>query len=146
MLFRSGEISVNASSEAELSLMNHLTRALLRTLEAKPDILRAADVLYLTQMMELTASATTASALAFTLPPSEAVVSIASKYLKLASLVLEPAVASRWLGLTEDGVGVGGQDHILAGCGLTQPHGMQLRMILTLLSMCEIPIGGFGHE
>ncbi|XP_062306059.1 adhesion G-protein coupled receptor D2 isoform X1 [Osmerus eperlanus] len=102
-----GEISVNASSEAELSLMNHLTRALLRMLEAEPDILQAADVLYLTQMMELTASATTASVLAFTLPPSEAVVSIASNYLKLASLVLEPAVASRWLGLTEDGTAVG---------------------------------------
>ncbi|XP_042272092.1 adhesion G-protein coupled receptor D2 isoform X1 [Thunnus maccoyii] len=101
------ELSVNISWDRDLTLLQHLTQAVLHTVEAgSPNLLTSSDVLYLSQMieMDLTALASTNSAGA---DAAEAMVSIATNYLKVASLMLEPHMATQWMGLTEDGVSVG---------------------------------------
>ncbi|KAM6938184.1 adhesion G protein-coupled receptor D2 [Lycodopsis pacificus] len=93
---------------SDLALLQQLTQAVLRALEAGgPHLLTSSDVLYLTQRIE-----TDLTALA-TRPPSagadaaEVMVSIATNYLQAASLMLEPHTASQWMRLAEDGVSVG---------------------------------------
>lgn len=98
------ERSVNTSWERDLTLLQQLTQAVLHTLEAGgPNLLTSSDVLYLTQMieMDLTALAGTHSAGA---DAAEVMVSIATNYVKVASLMLEPHIATQWMGMTEDGV------------------------------------------
>ncbi|KAM4629239.1 adhesion G protein-coupled receptor D2 [Polymixia lowei] len=99
------EISVNASWDRDLPSVEHLTEALLRVVEAGgPDLLTSGDVLYLSQMMELVPAspATTGSTGSTRADVAEVMVSIATNYLKLASLILEPNMAAQWMGLTED--------------------------------------------
>lgn len=98
------QLSVNVSRDRGLSLLQHLTQAVLHTVEAgTPNLLTSSDVLYLSKMIEvdLTALASVHSAGA---DAAEAMVSIANNYLKVASLMLEPHMATQWMGLTEDGV------------------------------------------
>ena len=98
------QLSVNVSRDRDLSLLQHLTQAVLQTVEAgTPNLLTSSDVLYLSKMIEvdLTALASAHSAGA---DAAEAMVSIATNYLQVASLMLEPHMATQWMGLTEDGV------------------------------------------
>ncbi|XP_042371703.1 adhesion G-protein coupled receptor D2 isoform X2 [Plectropomus leopardus] len=101
------ELSVNTSSGRDLALLQQLTQAVLHTVEAgDPNLLTSSDVLYLTQMIEMDLTALTSSHSAGA-DAAEVMVSIATNYLKMASLMLEPQMASQWMGLTEDGVSVG---------------------------------------
>uniref|UniRef100_UPI003AAB2E64 adhesion G protein-coupled receptor D2 n=1 Tax=Centroberyx gerrardi TaxID=166262 RepID=UPI003AAB2E64 len=96
------KLSVNSSWVRDLSSLQQLTRAVLQMVEAGgPDLLTSSDVLFLSQMMELSSGGTAGAGAA------EVMVSIATNYLKLASLMLEPHTAAHWIGLTEDGVSVG---------------------------------------
>ncbi|KAM9358376.1 adhesion G protein-coupled receptor D2 [Symphorus nematophorus] len=101
------ELSVNTSLDRDLTLLQQLTQAVLHMLEAGgPNLLTSSDVLYLTQMieMDLTALASTHSA---GVDAAEVMVSIATNYVKMASSMLEPHMATQWMGQTEDGVSVG---------------------------------------
>lgn len=92
-------MSVDSSWSRDLRSVDTLTEALLRVVEAEgAAILTSADIRFLCQMVELDQSSSSESS------GSEAMVSIANNYLKLASLVLEPQVASWWVGQTDDGV------------------------------------------
>lgn len=98
------ELSVNTSWDRGLALLQQLTQAVLHTLEVgDPNILNPSDVLYLTQMIEadLTALASTDSATGDT---ADVMVSIATNYVKSASLLLEPDMSTQWMALTENGV------------------------------------------
>lgn len=98
------ELSVNPSLDRDLTLLQQLTQAVLNMLEAGgPNLLSSSDVLYLTQMieMDLTALASTHST---GVDAAEVMVSIATNYVKMASLMLEPQMATQWKGMTEDGV------------------------------------------
>ncbi|XP_036971348.1 adhesion G-protein coupled receptor D2 isoform X2 [Acanthopagrus latus] len=101
------ELSVNTSWDRDLTLLQQLTQSVLHTLEAGgPNLLTASDVLYLTQMIEMDLPAL-ASPLAARVDAAEVMVSIATNYVKMASLILEPHMATKWMGLSEDGVNVG---------------------------------------
>lgn len=98
------ELTVNTSLDRGLTLLQQLTQAVLHTLDVSdPNILTSSDVLYLTQMidMDLTSLAYTNPAAA---DAAEVMVSIATNYVKIASIMLEPYMATQWMGLTEDGV------------------------------------------
>ncbi|XP_073332565.1 adhesion G protein-coupled receptor D2 [Pagrus major] len=100
-------LNVNTSWDRDLTLLQQLTQSVLHMLEAGgPNLLTSSDVLYLTQMieMDLTALASTHAA---GVDAAEVMVSIATNYVKMASLMLEPHMATQWMGLTEDGVSVG---------------------------------------
>ncbi|XP_060889802.1 adhesion G-protein coupled receptor D2 isoform X1 [Labrus mixtus] len=100
------ELSVNTSQERNLTVLQQLTQAVLQMLEADgPNLLTSSDVLFLTQMIEidLTALARSYSAGDDT---AEVMVSIATNYVKAASVMLEPHMATQWMGLTENGVSV----------------------------------------
>lgn len=98
------ELSVNTTSDRDLALLQQLTQAVLHTVEAgSPNLLTSTDVLYLTQMIEKDLTALSSSHPAGA-DAAEVMVSIATNYVKMASLMLEPHMASQWMGLTEDGV------------------------------------------
>uniref|UniRef100_A0A3B4TTF8 Adhesion G-protein coupled receptor D2-like n=1 Tax=Seriola dumerili TaxID=41447 RepID=A0A3B4TTF8_SERDU len=101
------ELSINSSWNRDLTSLQQLSQAVLHTVEAGgPNALTSSDVLYLSQMveMDLTALASSHSARH---DAAEVMVSIATNYVKAASLMLEPHMATQWMGLTEDGVSVG---------------------------------------
>ncbi|XP_030290070.1 adhesion G-protein coupled receptor D2 isoform X3 [Sparus aurata] len=101
------ELSVNTSWDRDLTMLQQLTQSVLHTLEAGgPNLLTSSDVLYLTQMIEMDLPAL-ASARAARVDAAEVMVSIATNYVKMASLMLEPHMAAKWMGLTEDGVNMG---------------------------------------
>lgn len=92
------KLGVNISRDRDATLLQRLTQALLRTLEADDsNILTSNDVLYLAQMMErawvpvISAQAATA----------DMMVSVATNYVKMASLMLEPRSANQWMDSTE---------------------------------------------
>lgn len=98
------ELSVNTSWDRGLTLLQQLTQAVLHTLEVgDPDILTPSDVLYLTQMIEMDPT-TLASTNSATAGAAEVMVSIATNYVKIASLILESHMATQWMGLTVNGV------------------------------------------
>lgn len=98
------ELTINMSWDRDLALMQHLIQAMLQIVEAGgPDLLTSSDVLYLSQIMELGPTAQTNNHTART-DAAEVMVSVATDYLNLASLMLEPHMAAQWMGLTEDGV------------------------------------------
>lgn len=68
-----------------------------------PNVLTPSDVLYLSHMIEMDVTAL-ASANSGRQDTAEIMVSIATNYVKVASLMLEPHMATQWMGLTEDGV------------------------------------------
>ncbi|XP_056895299.1 adhesion G-protein coupled receptor D2 isoform X1 [Takifugu flavidus] len=100
------KLSANISRNRDVTLLQHLTQALLRALEAgDSNILTSNDVLYLAQMIEMARApvirADTAQA-----ATADIMVSIATNYVKMASLMLEPRLANQWTDSTE-GVKVG---------------------------------------
>ncbi|KAF3835227.1 hypothetical protein F7725_027785 [Dissostichus mawsoni] len=100
-------VSGNSSWDRDLALLQQLTQAVLQEVEeGGSHLLTSSDVLYLTQMIEkdLTALAGSHSAGS---DAAEVMVSIATNYLKVASSMLEPGMATQWMGITEDGVSVG---------------------------------------
>lgn len=95
---------MNLSRDKALRLLQQLTQAALHTLEVgKEDILTSQDVLYLTQMVEMDLTTLTKTNSA-TADAAEVMVSIATNYVKMASLLLEPHTAAQWMGLKEDEV------------------------------------------
>lgn len=94
---------MNTSWGRDLTLLQHLTHAVLHTVETGGlKVLTSSDVHYLSQMIEdLTSMADTLSARA---DAAEAMVSIATNYVKIANLMLEPEMAKEWIGLNEDKV------------------------------------------
>lgn len=103
-LYQTQELSVNNSWSRDLTLLQHLTKAVLHTIEVGgPNLLTSNDVQYLTQRIEVDLPAL-ASNHSERADASEAMVSIATNYLKMASVMLEPHVAKQWIGLTDDGV------------------------------------------
>ncbi|KAM8874688.1 adhesion G protein-coupled receptor D2 isoform 3-T3 [Spinachia spinachia] len=102
------ELSVNTSVDSHLASLQQLTQSLLRGLEAvdAPPLV-SSDVLYLTQRVEGDLCAQAAGPRPAGADAAEVMVSIATNYVKAASLMLEPHAASQWMGLTEDRVNVG---------------------------------------
>ncbi|XP_077964410.1 adhesion G protein-coupled receptor D2 isoform X4 [Gasterosteus aculeatus] len=102
------ELSANGSLDGDLASLQQLTQSLLRGLEAGgPPLLTSSDVLYLARRIETDLSAQAAGPRPAGADAAGVMVSIATNYLKAASLMLEPGVASPWVGATEDGVNVG---------------------------------------
>ncbi|XP_029355881.1 adhesion G-protein coupled receptor D2 [Echeneis naucrates] len=101
------ELSVNTSWSRDLTSVQQLSRAVLQALEAGgPDVLTSSDVLHLSKMIEVDPTML-ADARSGRHDAAEVMVSIATNYVKVASLMLEPDKATQWMGLTEDGVSVG---------------------------------------
>lgn len=97
------KLSVNISRDRDVTSLQHLTRAVLRTLEAGDStILTSNDVRYLAQVIEM-ARAPVISADAAQAATADIMVSIATNYVKMASLMLEPRSANQWTDST-DGV------------------------------------------
>lgn len=95
------KLSANISRNRDVTLLQHLTQALLRALEAgDSNILTSNDVLYLAQVIEMARApvirADTAQA-----ATADIMVSIATNYVKMASLMLEPRLANQWTDSTE---------------------------------------------
>lgn len=85
---------MKTSLDRGLDLLQQLTKAVLHSLKVgDSNILTPSDVLCLTQMYEI-----------YLTTPAPNVVSIATDYVTIASLMLEPQMATQWIGLTEDGV------------------------------------------
>ncbi|XP_061635225.1 adhesion G-protein coupled receptor D2 isoform X2 [Phyllopteryx taeniolatus] len=103
----SPEQSANSSWDRELRSLHQLTRAVLDVLkDGGPNVLTASDIHFLSQKMGMVLSA-----LASSHPASpnaaEAMASIATDYVKMSSVMLEPHVAQQWMGLTDDGNSMG---------------------------------------
>lgn len=86
------KLSANISRDRDVTLLQPLTQALLHMMEVgDANSLTSSDVLYLTQMIErdwtpLSSKADTA----------DVMVSIATNYVKMASLMLEPHSVNQW--------------------------------------------------
>lgn len=95
------KLSGNVSRDRDVTLLQRLTQALLRTLEAADsNILTSNDARYLAQMIEM-ARAPVISAGAAQAATADIMVSIATNYVKMASLMLEPRSANQWTDSTE---------------------------------------------
>ncbi|MEQ2291543.1 hypothetical protein AMECASPLE_014346, partial [Ameca splendens] len=111
------ELSVNSSRDIDLTSLQQLTQAALYAIEADgPRPLTSSDILYLSQVIDSTA----ASARSAGANTAEVMVSIATNYLNLASMMLEPHMATQWIGWTEDGVNIGPFTIIKSIDGLTE--------------------------
>ena len=111
---------MNSSRDRDLSSEQRLSEALLTVMEVRTVtdglLLAPADALYLSGLMELDADAAADGEDGGSVTGAdraEAMVSIATNYLKMASLILEPDVASQWTGPLEDGVRGGGREGCL---------------------------------
>ncbi|KAF0042007.1 hypothetical protein F2P81_005539 [Scophthalmus maximus] len=101
------ELSINSSWDRDLTSLQQLSQAVLLTVEAGgQNVLTPSDVLYLSRMIETDLSAA-ASIHSAGRDAAEVMVSIATNYLKAASLMLEPSIATQWIGRSEDGFSVG---------------------------------------
>lgn len=69
-----------------------------------PNVLTSSDVQFLSQRVEVDLS-TLASTNPARADAADAMVSIATSYVQMASAMLEPHTAKQWTGLTDDGVG-----------------------------------------
>lgn len=95
------ELGVSAPQDF-LTLLDQLTQAVLLLVEnGGLNLLTPSDVLYLSQMIELDLTAVESTA---EVDAAEVMVSVATNYMKMASLLLEPQMATQWIGRTEDGV------------------------------------------
>ncbi|KAM4739143.1 adhesion G protein-coupled receptor D2 isoform 2-T2 [Anableps anableps] len=98
------ELGVNTYQNRELTSLQQLTQAALYTIEADgPHPLTSGDILYLSQLIDGAA----VSARSAGTNSAEVMVSIATNYLNLANVMLEPHMATQWVGWTEDGVNIG---------------------------------------
>lgn len=94
------KLSANISLDGDASSLQQLTQALLRALEVgDPNILTSNDVLYLAQMIEMARPAVEAEN--DKAAEADRMVSIATNYVKMASLMLEPRSANQWTHSTE---------------------------------------------
>ncbi|XP_031431337.2 adhesion G-protein coupled receptor D2 isoform X2 [Clupea harengus] len=87
------EIYFNSSAATDLSRLSDLIAVLLGVLETGPGVVMPIDVLHLTQMIERAASTQIYTANA----SREAVVSLATDYLRLASEMITPDMAAQWM-------------------------------------------------
>ncbi|XP_013866215.1 adhesion G-protein coupled receptor D2 [Austrofundulus limnaeus] len=98
------ELSVNTSWSRDLTLLQQLTQAVLYRIQADgPHLLTPADIFSLSQLIDWIASSASFEAA----NSAEVMLSIATNYVNVASMMLEPHMATQWVGLTEDGVNVG---------------------------------------
>ncbi|XP_072244890.1 adhesion G protein-coupled receptor D2 [Leuresthes tenuis] len=98
------ELSVNTSWSRDLTLLQQLTQDVLYTMKAgDPHLLTSSDVYFLSQMIDMIASSTNSAGVNAT----NVLESIATNYVKIASVMLEPHMATQWMGRTKDGVSVG---------------------------------------
>lgn len=99
------KLGVNSSRDRAVTGLQPLTQALLRTLEAADsNVLTSDDVLYLAQMMER-ARAPAGGADSAQAAAADSMVSVATNYVRMASLMLEPRSANQW---TDSAEGVRG--------------------------------------
>ncbi|XP_061831986.1 adhesion G protein-coupled receptor D2 isoform X1 [Nerophis lumbriciformis] len=90
--------------DGDLLFLHQLTQAALHIVETSgSDVLTSTDVHFLSQRVE----ADLAGGHAARANAAEAMVSIATDYVKMASVMLEPHTAQQWMGLTDDGISVG---------------------------------------
>lgn len=90
------KLSANISKDRDVTLLATLTQGLLHMMAVgDPNSLTSADVRYLTQMVEKdwTPLLGAAKAKAGT---ADVMVSVATSYVKMASLMLEPRSVDRW--------------------------------------------------
>lgn len=87
------EIYFNSSAATDLSRLNDLIGVLLRVLENGPSVVTPHNVLQLTEMIERAASTQIYSASA----SSQAVESLVTDYLRLASEMISPDMAGQWM-------------------------------------------------
>ncbi|XP_030640183.1 adhesion G-protein coupled receptor D2 [Chanos chanos] len=92
--------NLTAPAKRDLAGLSALSGVLVKVLKSNPAIVTSSDILHLTQMMEKAAAAH----LSLGSSPSEAIVSLVTNYLKLASEILDPDMAVHWLDLSEDEV------------------------------------------
>lgn len=95
------KLSANTSRDRDVTLLQLLTQALLHMMEfGDANSLTSSDVLYFTQMVEkdLTSLISAANAKA---DKADVMVSIATNYVKMASLMLEPHLVNQWMDSTE---------------------------------------------
>ncbi|KAK7889810.1 hypothetical protein WMY93_025370 [Mugilogobius chulae] len=91
------ELHMNTSWTGDLMLWQHLVRTVLHDFETgNQSTFSSEDALFLLKGIESELSAASAS---------EVLVSIATNFIKMASLMLEPHMAAQWMGQTQDGVG-----------------------------------------
>lgn len=96
------KLSVNPSWDRDLTMLQQLLQAVLHSIKAGGlHLLSSSDVLYLSQMTDAILLARTQNAGA---NATELMVSIATDYLNVANLILEPHTAAQWMSLTEDEV------------------------------------------
>lgn len=95
------ELSVNTSWSRDLTLLQQLTQAVLYRIQADgPHLLTPSDVFSFSQLIDGIAASTPFTAA----NSAEVMVSIATNYVNIASVMLDPHMATQWIGLTEDGV------------------------------------------
>ncbi|XP_055020685.1 adhesion G-protein coupled receptor D2 isoform X3 [Boleophthalmus pectinirostris] len=93
------ELNMNTSRKGDLKLLQHLTQTVLHDFETGAISSNSSkDLLLVLKQIETGLSSATAS---------EVLVSIATNFIKLASLLLEPHMAAKWMGQTVDGDSVG---------------------------------------
>ncbi|XP_028259183.1 adhesion G-protein coupled receptor D2 [Parambassis ranga] len=98
------ELSGNTSLHRDLIFLEYLIQAVLEAVEpSDPHLLTSTDVLYFSKMTDMISQAGHSAAGNY----AEQVMSIATNYVNAASLMLEPHMATQWMGLTKDGVNVG---------------------------------------
>lgn len=92
------ELSANMSRDRDVTLLQPLTQTLLHMMEAgDANGLTSSDVLYLTQMVEKDWTPLIGAANA----KADVGVSIATNYVKMASLMLEPLSVNQWMDSAE---------------------------------------------
>lgn len=95
------KLSANTSRDRDVTLLQMLTQALLHMMEVgDANSLTSSDVLYLTQMVEKdwTPLISASNAKADT---ADIMMSIATNYVKMASLMLEPRSVNQWMDSAE---------------------------------------------
>ncbi|KAM9763079.1 adhesion G protein-coupled receptor D2 isoform 2-T2 [Menidia menidia] len=98
------ELNVNTSWNRDLALLQQLTQNVLYTMKGGgPQPLTSSDVYFLSQMIDMVASTASSAKENAT----KVLESIATNYVKIASVMLEPHMAAQWMGRTTDGVSVG---------------------------------------
>ncbi|RXM28338.1 Kinesin-like protein KIF14 [Acipenser ruthenus] len=92
------ELQINTTGiQRNLSRVNSLTGVMLKVLDENPDILTSADLLYLTQFMGTVVELGVVEME----NASEAFVSLATNWFKLASKIIDTGLSAQWLELTE---------------------------------------------
>lgn len=87
-----------------LTMLQHLTQTVLHMVESNSqNLLTPSDVLYLSQIIEMDPTGPGSTHFVGA-NLAKIMVSIATNYMKVAGFLLEPHMATQWMGRTEDGV------------------------------------------